>query len=258
KDIFRPSHADFGYETKYGIRDYRGGGRSSGRETVSRVIGGAVAKKILKEKFGLNIFGFSCEIGGDKFTDFNQDFIEKNPLRMASEKDFEATLAKVEAARNDGDSMGGVVEVHIANVPAGLGQPVFGKLEAELAKAMMTVGATKFFEIGEGREICTEKGSEANDSFVKDSKVHTEKNNNGGILGGISTGDDIFFRVGVKPTPSISKKQNTVNTSGEAEEIQVTGRHDPIIVPRIIPVLESMAALVILDQVMLQKAQCSL
>ncbi len=259
KDIFRPSHADFGFFSKYGARDYRGGGRSSGRETVCRVIGGAIAKKILKEKFNTNVWGFTREIGGEHFKNVDKDFIETNILRMADKNKFEETLARVEEIRNEGNSIGGVAEVRIENPQVGLGSPVFGKLEAELARAIMSVGATKFFEIGNGREICAQTGKESNDTFINENgKIHNKKNVNGGILGGISTGDDIYLRTGIKPTSSILMKQTTVNKKGEEVEIEITGRHDPIILPRVIPVLESMAAMVVLDHIMLQKAQNNL
>ena len=248
KDIFRPSHADFGFWKKYGIRDYRGGGRSSGRETIARVIGGAIAKKILAKK-KIKIFGFARAIGENIFEDFDEKFIEKNPLRMADESAFGATMLAVENVRKTGDSLGGVVEIHVKNPPAGLGNPVFGKLEAELASACLSVGATKGFEIGEGFSLAASKGSEANDPFVNvDGKIETERNANGGILGGISTGETIYFRVAIKPTSSILLPQQTVNEKGEEIDLEIQGRHDPIIVPRVIPVLEAMTAMVIVDQ----------
>ncbi len=259
KDIFRPSHADFGYFSKYGIRDYRGGGRSSARETIARVIGGAVAKKVLKQKYpNLEIYGFTRSVGKDFFETVDKDYIEENPLRMASKEDFANILQKVESARDSGDSLGGTIEVRVENPPVGLGMPVFGKLEAELAKAMMSVPAVKGFEVGEGFGLCEKLGSEANDSFVANSsqnEIHTKRNANGGILGGISTGDDIWFRVGIKPTSSISLPQKSVNKKGESVDLVVTGRHDPILLPRAIPILEAMTALVLLDHVMMDQGQ---
>lgn len=272
KDVFRPSHADFGYDQKYGIRDYRGGGRSSARETIARVIGGAVAKKILKEKFKVEIWGFVDQVGGDKFTAVNKNFVEQNPLRMADEASFALTLQKVEAVKNSGDSIGGTVQIRVENAPVGLGSPVFGKLEAELARAIMSVPATKGIEFGEGFALSAMQGSEANDPFVASQsipgskpaanvdpgiKYRTQRNANGGILGGISTGDDIWFRVGIKPTSSIIQAQTTANKVGENVEIEIKGRHDPILVPRAVPILEAMTAMVILDHVMLHKGQCS-
>ncbi len=254
KDVFRPSHADASFFKKYGIRDHRGGGRSSGRETISRVMGGAVAQEILKQH-NIEIIGFARSIGGEMFENVDESFIEKNPLRMADESSFKRALAHVEAVKAEGDSLGGIVEIRIKNPPAGLGAPVFDKLEADLAKACMSVGAVKGFEIGEGFSLSAKKGSEANDSFVSNSgSLQTERNANGGILGGISTGEDIWFRVAVKPTSSISKPQKTVNTKGEAVDLEIEGRHDPIIVPRVIPVLEAMTALVLVDHLMMNKA----
>lgn len=257
KDVFRPSHADFGYDQKYGIRDYRGGGRSSARETIARVIGGAVAKKLLKERYGVDVWGFVDQVGAEQFTEIDKNFVEENPLRMADKARFEETLKAVEAVKNAGDSIGGAVQVRVENPPIGLGSPVFGKLEAELAKAMISVPATKGIEFGEGFTLSAARGSEANDPFVADQDGYrTERNANGGILGGISTGDDIWFRVGVKPTSSIIQKQTTANKAGENVDIEIKGRHDPILVPRAVPILEAMTALVILDHVMLHKAQC--
>lgn len=238
REEFRPSHADFAYQQKYGIRDHRGGGRASGRETIARVIGGAVARKILASE-KVKIFGFAREIGGEFFEHVDETFIEKNPLRMADEKVFASILQKVKEAAEEKDSLGGVVEIRVQNPSAGLGSPVFGKLEAELARACLSVGAVKGFEIGEGFSLAEKKGSEANDEFIDTGK--TKRNANGGILGGISTGEDIWFRVAVKPTSSIGK---------------IEGRHDPIIVPRVIPVLEAMTALVLVDHLLLHRAQC--
>lgn len=257
KNVFRPSHADFGYQHKYGIRDYRGGGRSSARETIARVIGGAVAKKILKEQHGVDVWGFVDQVGDSKFGNIDKNYVEQNVLRMADEGAFAETLKLVESVKNDGDSIGGVVQVRVENPPVGLGSPVFGKLEGELARAMLSVPATKGIEFGEGFELSSKRGSEANDPFIAEGdKFRTERNANGGILGGISTGDDIWFRVGIKPTSSILKKQTSANRDGKNVELSVKGRHDPILVPRAVPILESMAALVILDHVMLHRAQC--
>ncbi len=259
KDVFRPSHADFGYFSKYGIRDYRGGGRASARETIARVIGGAVAKKVLKQKFpNLDIYGFTRSIGKDYFENIDKNFIEKNPLRMADKSKFETTLKKVEQIRDSGDSIGGTVEIRVERPPSGLGMPVFGKLEADLAKAMMSVPAVKGFEIGEGFALAEKLGSEGNDPFISGGSfdsIHSKRNANGGILGGISTGDDIWFRVAIKPTSSISLPQKSVNKKGEEVDLVVTGRHDPILPPRAVPILESMTALVLLDHMMMDNAQ---
>ena len=260
KDVLRPSHADFGYWQKYGLRDYRGGGRSSARETVGRVIGGAVARKILKEKFKIDIYGFSRSIGTDYYEAVDPDFIEKNKLRMASREDFEGALATVKAAQAQGDSLGGTLEIRVTNPPIGLGSPVFGKLEAELARAIMSIPAMKGFEMGEGFDLCTKPGSEANDPFIaeQDGTYHTKRNANGGVLGGISTGDDIWFRAAIKATSSILSPQTSATTKGDNVELQVHGRHDPILLPRAVPILEAMTALVLLDHIMRHKAQCQL
>lgn len=257
RGVFRPSHADFGYESKYGHRDHRSGGRASARETVGRVIGGAVAKKILKDQFQTDIWGFSQKIGKTEFTNVDRDFVEQNPLRMADKNNFEKTLQKVKETKESGDSLGGVMEIRVENPPAGLGSPVFGKLEAELARAILSIPAIKGFEIGEGFALTEKLGSEANDPFIAGKEgIATERNANGGVLGGISTGDTIWFRAAIKPTSSISKEQKTANNKGENIDLMVKGRHDPILLPRAIPILESMTALVILDHIMLHRAQC--
>jgi len=263
KNIFRPSHADFGYTKKYGIRDYRGGGRSSARETIARVIGGAVAKKVLKEKFRINIWGYVSQIGENIFENIDKGFVETNSLRMADKTQFEPMLDYVKTIKEKGDSVGGCASIQVENMKVGIGSPVFGKLESLLAGAMMGIPAVKGFEIGEGFELSKKLGSEANDPFIaekngEDIQFKTQKNSNGGILGGISTGDNIWFKVAIKPTSSISLPQKSANMDGENVDLAVKGRHDPILVPRAIPILESMTALVILDQIMWHKAQCEL
>ncbi|MCF7917713.1 chorismate synthase [Candidatus Gracilibacteria bacterium] len=263
KDVFRPSHADATYQLKYGIRDYRGGGRSSGRETIARVIGGAVAQQILKST-KTKIIGFAREIGGTFFENVDFNFIEENPLRMADKKEFEKIFSQLQKIKTEKNSLGGVVEIRVINPPAGLGSPVFGKLEADLASACLSVGSVKGFEIGEGFTLSRMKGSEANDSLVSflnpglkisQSRVQTLRNANGGILGGISTGEDIWFRVAIKPTSSIGQKQKTIDSKGNEIELEIEGRHDSIIVPRVIPILEAMTALVLVDQLFLHRAQ---
>ncbi|MDR2944436.1 MAG: chorismate synthase [Methanosarcinales archaeon] len=264
RDTPRPGHADFGYAEKYGIRDHRGGGRSSGRETAGRVAAGAVAKKILSE-FGIDIVCHTTRIGGvcaDPEILNNLPFeavkenIEKNSVRCADLAAAVLMEAEAAAARDKGDSVGGVVEGMIRGVPAGLGEPVFDKLDADLAKAIMSVGAVKGFEIGGGFEAAACFGSEFNDAFeIRDGKIKTVTNNAGGILGGISTGEMIRFRAAIKPTPSVSAPQKTVNTAEKTEtEIVITGRHDPVIAPRFVPVGEAMAAIVILDHLMRNEA----
>ncbi|MCZ7393624.1 MAG: chorismate synthase [Candidatus Methanoperedens sp.] len=251
----RPGHADLTYESKYGLRDWRGGGRSSARETIGRVAAGAVAKKILT-LHGIEILGHVVELGGIRAKSSNFEEIrentEKNPVRCA---DIEAAVemqAMIHAARSEGDSVGGIVEVLSLGVPAGVGEPVFDKLSAELAKALMSIGAVKGVEIGAGFKCALMKGSRMNDPIaVKDGKITALTNNAGGILGGISNGQPIVCRIAVKPTPSISKEQSTIDMSSmEETKIKIIGRHDPSIPPRIVPVAEAMVALVLVDQMM--------
>lgn len=227
-EVFRPGHADYTLQKKFGIRDYRGGGRSSGRETVARVAAGAVAMKILKAA-GISIASRMCEVHG------------KTTVPDMEEE--------IRAARDSGDSVGGIVEIVAKNCPPGLGDPVFGKLDAAIAGAMMGIGAVKGVEIGEGFGAAKLFGHENNDPMTSDGFL---SNHAGGVLGGISTGADIVVRIAVKPTPSISRDQQTVNTRGEVSTISIKGRHDPCIVPRIAPVAESMLALVIVDALLEQ------
>ncbi len=254
KNLFRPGHAAYTYLSKYGIQDYRGGGRSSGRETAGRVAAGAVAKQILAKR-GINIVAYTKEVAGIRAQtiDFNQ--IEKNPIRCPDAEVAKKMMKKILKVKNEGDSVGGVVEAVVQNCPAGLGEPVFDKLEADLAKALMSIPALKGFEIGSGFAATKMKGSEHNDEFYKDKKtgkVRTKTNFAGGILGGISNGEDIVVRVAVKPPSSIPKAQETVDTKGRKRTIKVEGRHDPCICPRVVPVVESMIALVIADHLMRQ------
>ncbi len=250
KDLYRPGHADYTYDLKYGFRDYRGGGRASGRETLARVIAGAVAKKLLKKT---EIFGHTIQVGNIKATKFARTFIEKNELRCADKSASEKMQKFVEKLRfQEGDSIGAIIEIVIKNPPKGLGEPVFDKLDAELAKAMMSIGAIKGVEIGAGFAVAGMKGSQDNDQIEKKAgKVHFLSNNSGGILGGISTGEDIIIRLAVKAVPSISKKLKTIDTKGKNSIIQTLGRHDCCLAPRIIPVAEAMAALVLADKWMI-------
>ncbi len=249
RDVFRPGHADMTFWKKYGIRDHRGGGRSSGRETASRVAAGAVAKKILTGR-GISIKASSIEIAGIKAISYNQDDIEKNSVRCADLEAAEKMQQAILEARKDGDSVGGVVELRISGLPAGLGDPVFGKIDARLAGALFSLGAVKALEFGDGFKASLSRGSEFNDQ-MRDGKFLT--NHAGGVLGGISTGEDIIIKLAIKPTPSVSKVQGTVDIEGNSKEIKIEGRHDPCILPRIIPVVESMAALVLLDALEIQK-----
>ena len=248
KDVYRPGHADFTWEAKYGFRDHRGGGRSSGRETLCRVAAGAVAKKFLVSS-GIVIRAWTSAIAGLQQPSPNEDGfdfeeIERNPLRVPCKAGAEKAIAKLEELRGEGDSSGGVISCLITGVPSGLGEPVFDKLDARLAAAVLSVGACKGIEFGCGFAAAGLKGSENN----------SLENSSGGILGGISSGQDIFFKAAFKPTPSIAKKQKTFDREGRSREITIKGRHDVCIVPRAVPVIETMAALVLADFLLLLRA----
>ncbi len=255
----RPGHADLTYEIKYGFRDFRGGGRSSARETIGRVAAGAVAKKILA-RFGVEVLGHVVELGGIRARPVSIEEIrentEKNPIRCADPEAAGEMQAVVHMAKSEGDSVGGIVEILAPGVPAGVGEPVFDKLSAEFAKGLMSIGAVKGVEIGAGFRSALMRGSQMNDPItLKEStygrKISMLTNNAGGILGGISNGEIIVCRIAVKPTPSISKEQCTVDMSNMSEKtIKIKGRHDPTIPPRIVPVAEAMVALVLVDQMM--------
>ncbi|MEM1578584.1 MAG: chorismate synthase [Archaeoglobaceae archaeon] len=257
KSIPRPGHGDITYLAKFGIRDWRGGGRASARETAARVAAGAVAKLILK-RYNIKIFGYAKEIGGVSFKveDAEKAFeiAERSPIRCPDPELEEKAKEVIKNAMREGDSVGGIVEIVARNVPPGLGEPVFGKISAYLAFALMSIPSVKGFEIGRGFEVARLKGSENNDQIIiKNGKVRFVSNNAGGILGGITNGEDIVLRIAVKPTPSIAKKQRSVNLDKMEEvEISIKGRHDPCIVPRIVPVAEAMTALVLVDCMMLQ------
>jgi chorismate synthase len=242
-ELFRPGHADLTYDRKYGIRDPRGGGRSSGRETLARVAAGAWAKQQLAA-LGVTVRGFNREIAGIEGTTVDWSFVEKNPLRAADPAIFEVQKAAVEAARAEGDSVGGVCEVWIEGLPVGLGDPAFGKLDGLLALACMSIGAVKGVELGAGFASARRRGSENNDPLGPGGPM---KNDAGGTLGGISTGAPVVVRLAVKPTSSITKTQKTIDREGRPSDIVTHGRHDPCIAPRIVPVAEAMCALVIYD-----------
>jgi chorismate synthase len=261
KDRPRPGHADLTYIARYGIRDHRGGGRSSGRETVGRVAGGVVAKRLLA-KSGIEVVGYVRELGGVRAKipdglDLSalREAAEKNPVRCPDQKAAEEMVRALEVARSAGDSLGGVAEIVATGVPAGLGEPVFDKLDADLARSLMGIGAVKAVEIGAGAKAARMRGSEMNDPILPGPEGQIfETNNSGGILGGISTGEPIVCRISVKPTPSISRPQRTVDLStGEAAKIEIKGRHDPSIPPRIVPVAEAMVALVLADHLLRQR-----
>jgi len=254
KDVFRPGHADYTYWAKYGHRDHRGGGRSSARETWGRVAAGAIAKKLLAT-IGVDIYGYSAEIGGIASDSFDRAQIEQNIVRSPDPVAAAKMVEAITAARKDRDSLGGIVEVRATGVPAGLGDPTFDKLDALIGMAMLSIPATKGVEIGGGFGLARARGSMANDPFIiEDGEIHTESNNAGGTLGGISSGEDIVVRVALKPTSSISREQDTVNTSGEAQKILGEGRHDPCVVPRAVPIVEAMLALVLADLMLVNRA----
>lgn len=247
---YRPGHADYTFDMKYGFRDYRGGGRSSGRETIGRVAAGAIAVKILNQ-LGITFTTYSKSIGPivcDE-TKFNPDEITNNPVYMPDANAAENAMAYLDACIAEQNSSGGVVECIINGVPAGIGDPVFEKLNANLAKAVMSIGAVKGFEIGDGFDVAKATGKNNNDAFRMnaDGTVAKATNHAGGILGGMSDGSDIILRASIKPTPSISATQQTINKDGEEIDINIKGRHDPIIVPRAVVVVEAMAAITIVD-----------
>jgi chorismate synthase len=252
KDSYRPSHADYVYDQKYGFRDYRGGGRSSARETACRVVGGAIARQFLKD---IRIDAFVSQVGSVKLeTLYNKiDFskIESNPVRCPDA----ATAAKMEElirkVRKEGDTIGGVISCVIRNVPVGLGEPVFNKLHAELGRAMLSINAVKGFEYGSGFHGVTMKGSEHNDRYNTDGTTQT--NNSGGVQGGISNGMDIYFNVAFKPVATLIQAYETIDKEGNAVEVKGKGRHDPCVVPRAVPIVEAMAALVLADYTLLAR-----
>lgn len=251
-DNYRPGHADYTFDSKYGIRDYRGGGRSSGRETIGRVAAGAVAMKLL-DALNISVNAYTKNIAGididyDRF-DLNQR--DNNPFVVPDAKAAEDIKKVADEALANQDSLGGIIECVIDNMPSGIGEPVFDKLDANLAKAMMSIGAVKGFEIGEGFQVASLKGSDNNDEFVIDNgKITKKTNHSGGVLGGMSDGSRIVMRAAIKPTPSISRTQHTVNKYGNEVDINIKGRHDPLIVPRAVVVVESMAACTIADMLL--------
>jgi chorismate synthase len=261
KAAFRPSHADFTYEAKYGIRNWQGGGRASARETVGRVAAGAVAKKILGKlsQGRFEIVAYVTQIHDvvarvDR-SSVRAEAVERNAVRCPDEAAAERMSALIQSVRAEGDSVGGVIECVVRGIGAGLGEPVFDKLEADLAKAMLSLPASKGFEIGSGFAAARMKGSEHNDPFeVRNEKVRTTTNNSGGVQGGISNGEDIFFRVAFKPTSTIARDQKTVTAAQEEITLAAGGRHDPCVLPRAVPIVEAMAALVLCDHALRQRA----
>ena len=250
KDLYRPGHADFTYDMKYGFRDWRGGGRSSARETVGRVAAGAIAKKLLA-RHKIKVIAYTRQIGPHIAEKTNYKEIEKNIVRCPDKKVAQEMVDYILKIRKQGDSVGGVIEVVAKGVPPGLGEPVFDRLDADLAKALMSLPAVKGVEVGIGFDAVNLRGSECNDHFtVKGKKISTKTNNAGGVLGGISNGADIVLRMVVKPTSSINQGQDTVTQGGKKVKIQVEGRHDPCVAPRAVPIAEAMVALTLIDHLM--------
>ncbi|MBI5357577.1 chorismate synthase [Candidatus Saccharibacteria bacterium] len=261
KKLYRPGHADFTYQQKYGIRDWRGSGRASARETLARVAAGAIAKKYLGKKLGVEILSFTQQVG-DISTDIDykkvtMEMIESNIVRCPDPEVAEQMIKFIEEVKADNDSVGGVVFGVIKNCPVGLGEPVFDKISSDLGKAMLSINAVKGFDIGSGFSGVSMRGSEHNDEFYKDAsgKVRTSTNYAGGTLGGISTGEDIYFRVAIKPVSTISKKQKSLDLENNEVELEATGRHDPCVLPRAIPIVDAMSALVLMDHYLRHKSQ---
>ncbi len=258
KEVYRPSHADYTYQQKYGIRDHRGGGRSSARETASRVVAGAIAKLVLRQA-GVDIRAFTSQVGPIAMTQTldsaDLSLIESNIVRCPQPDVAQQMIDYIAALKKDGDSTGGIISCVIRGVPLGWGEPIFDKLQARLAAAMMSINASHGFDYGKGFEGVALKGSEMNDSFIrKEDRITTRTNNSGGIQGGISNGENIYFRVLFKPVATISKKQDTVDTSLTEVELQARGRHDPCVLPRAVPIVEAMAALTLADLYLNAKA----
>lgn len=260
KEIYRPSHADFTYQMKYGIRDWRGGGRASARETVARVAAGAIAEIILTKLAEVEVVAWVDSVGSAQATvdhsTVRRSDVDENPVRCPDLQAAEEMTNIIDAARDDGDSVGGCIACVARNVPAGWGEPVFHKLTAQLAGAMMSMPASRGFEIGEGFSSTLMNGSTHNDPFEKrGSSIGTRTNHSGGIQGGISNGESIWFRVAFKPVASIFIKQDTVDTRGEPVQLEISGRHDPSVLPRAVPIVEAMCALVLADAALVHRAK---
>lgn len=257
--LFRPGHADYSYQMKYGVRDISGGGRSSARVTAGWVAAGAIARQLLQQRFGVKIYSYVRSVGqlalAIDWDAVDPEVIDKNPVRCPDENMAARMQAEIEAVRKSGDSIGGVVECVARGLPAGWGEPVFDRLEADLAKAMLAINATKGFEIGSGFAGSKMRGSEHNDAFYNDNGVvKTKGNHHGGVLGGISTGMPLVFRVAFKPTATIAHLQQTVKVDGEATEFRGRGRHDPCVLPRAVPIVDALTALVLADHALRYEA----
>ena len=258
RQTFRPSHADYTYTMKYGLRDHRGGGRSSARETIARVVGGAFARQAL-EQLGISIYAYTSQVGSlaldNDYRKYNPSLIESNAVRCPDPEMAERMYALIDEVRRDGDTIGGTVTCVVKDAPVGLGEPAFDKLHARLAYAMMGINAAKGFEYGMGFDGVGNRGSEMNDNFTSEGgKIHTTTNNSGGIQGGISNGEDIYFRVAFKPVATLLRDVETVDADGNPTVLKAKGRHDPCVLPRAVPIVEAMAAMTILDMYLLNKS----
>ena len=255
-DVFRPSHADYTYYNKYGIRDHRGGGRASARETAARCVAGAFAKIALQTQ-GISVKAYTSQVGGialaGTYKDYDLNAIESNAVRCPDAATAEKMADLIKSVKAEGDTIGGIITGVITGVPVGVGEPVFGKLHAALGAAMLSINAAKGFDYGSGFEGVAQRGSEQNDQFVADGEghVHTLTNNSGGIQGGISNGEDIYFRVAFKPVATLLREQATIDKEGHAATVKARGRHDACVLPRAVPVVESMAAMTLLDYLLL-------
>ena len=255
-DVFRPSHADYTYYNKYGIRDHRGGGRASARETAARCVAGAFAKIALQTQ-GISVKAYTSQVGGialpGTYKDYDLNAIESNAVRCPDAATAEKMADLIKSVKAEGDTIGGIITGVIMGVPVGLGEPAFGKLHAALGAAMLSINAAKGFDYGSGFEGVAQRGSEQNDQFVADGEghVHTLTNNSGGIQGGISNGEDIYFRVAFKPVATLLREQATIDKEGHAATVKARGRHDACVLPRAVPVVESMAAMTLLDYLLL-------
>ena len=254
KDIFRPSHADYAYTQKYGVRDHRGGGRASARETTMRVAAGSIARKYLNDSCGIEIHGYLKQIGELSIASIDFSEVNKNPF-FCPDKSLVPEIEKyIDLLRSEGDSVGAKIQINAKNMPLGLGEPVFDKLDADLAKALMSINAVKGVEVGEGMAVAGSKGSDSRDEITPDG---FKSNNSGGISGGISTGQDLLLSIALKPTSSINKEGDTVNKEGKAVKVQVKGRHDPCVGIRATPIAEAMVALTLIDHYLRNRAQNS-
>lgn len=261
KQLYRPGHADYTFEKKYGIRDWKGSGRASARETLARVAAGAIAQKYLAEHLGITFLSYVQQVGAIStdidYKKVTPEMVESNIVRCPDDKAAKQMIKLIETVQGEGDSIGGVIFGCIKNPPVGLGEPVFDKISADLAKAMMSINAVKGFELGSGFGGVGMRGSQHNDEFYTDTagRVRTRTNNAGGTLGGISNGEDIYFRIAIKPVSTIKKLQRTVDRSGQGVLLEASGRHDPCVLPRAVPIVDAMAALVVIDHYLRHKAQ---